>query len=93
MAVPLHDDRETIANLWIRPDEALARNERGEFDLMPPTVRNLHALSRFETADDLLKAAANLDDVPTVVPRIVSDEGGVRILLPGDEEFRWRAPS
>ena len=90
---PLHDDRETIANLWIRPEEGLARNERGEFDLMPPTVRNLHALSRFENADDVLKAAANLDDVPTVVPKIVADEGGVRILLPGDEEFRWRQPS
>jgi len=89
---PLHDDRETIANLWIQPEEALGRNERGEFDLMPPTVRNLHAIGRFDTSDELLKAAANLDDVPTVVPRIVADEGGVRILLPGDEEFRWRQP-
>jgi len=89
---PLHDDRETIANLWIRPADALARNERGEFDLMPPTVRNLHAIGRFDDADALLRAAANLDDVPTVVPKIISDEGGVRILLPGDEEFRWRAP-
>ena len=60
---------------------------------MPPTVRNLHALSRFDQADDVLKAAANLDDVPTVVPKIVADDGGVRIVLPGDEEFRWRAPS
>jgi 8-oxo-dGTP pyrophosphatase MutT (NUDIX family) len=89
---PLHDDRETIANLWVRPADALARNDRGEFELMPPTVRNLHAIGRFDDTDDLLAAAAVIDDVPTVQPRIVNDDGGVRIVLPGDEEFVWRTP-
>ncbi len=27
---PLHDDHETIASLWVRPADALARQERGE---------------------------------------------------------------
>src|SRR5207244_1992042 len=31
--VPLHDDRETIANTWIGPEEALERHRRGDFEL------------------------------------------------------------
>jgi len=37
--VPLHDDREVIANLWIRPSEALARYEAGDYEMIFPTVR------------------------------------------------------
>ncbi len=74
--VPLHDDREVIANLWIRPSEALARHRAGEFEMIFPTVRSLIALERFATADDLLAAAAAIGEVPTILPRIVDDEGG-----------------
>lgn len=50
--VPLHDDREVIANLWIRPQDALARHEAGEFEMIFPTVRSLLALTRFSSAAD-----------------------------------------
>jgi 8-oxo-dGTP pyrophosphatase MutT (NUDIX family) len=84
---PLHDDREVIANLWIRPTEALRRHERGQFDLILPTVRSLQALERFATADDVLAAASAIESVPTVLPRIVEDRGGYRIVLPGDAGY------
>jgi 8-oxo-dGTP pyrophosphatase MutT (NUDIX family) len=85
--VPLHDDRETIANTWITPQDALDAHERGEFEIIFPTIRNLRAISRFDSSADLLAAAAALDTVPTVVPRIVSDGHGMRILLPGDPGY------
>jgi 8-oxo-dGTP pyrophosphatase MutT (NUDIX family) len=85
--VPLHDDREVIANLWIRPGDALARHRAGEFEMIFPTVRTLRALERFASADDLLAAAAAIGDVPTILPRIVSDQGGMRIVLPGDPGY------
>jgi len=86
---PLHDDREVIANLWIRPDEALARHAAGEFELIFPTMRSLVTLSRFASAAEVLDAAAAIDEVPTIEPRIVEDEGGggYRILLPGDPGY------
>lgn len=85
---PLHDDREVIANLWIRPAEALARFEAGEFDLIFPTMRSLMSLARFESCDDLIAAAAATDEVPAILPRIVEDEGGgYRIVLPGDPAY------
>lgn len=86
---PLHDDHEVIANLWVRPADALARYEAGEFELIFPTMRSLVSLSRFGTAAEVLAAAAALDEVPAILPRIVEDEGGggYRIVLPGDAGY------
>lgn len=83
----LHDDRETIANEWVHPADALERQRRGEFEMIFPTIRNLDAIARFETTDELLAAAAKIEDVPTMLPRVVQDHDGMRILLPGDEGY------
>ena len=85
--VPVHDDRETIANRWVAPDEALALHEKGELDLIFPTIKNLEAIVRFDSGAELLAAAAAIEEVPTVLPRITADEHGVRILLPGDPGY------
>lgn len=85
--VPLHDDRETIANLWIRPEDALARCERGELEMIFPTIKSLEAISRFARSADLLTAAMAMEEVPAILPRISSDDRGVRILLPGDPGY------
>ena len=85
--VPLHDDRETIANLWVRPADALALHEKGELDLIFPTIKNLEAIARFGSSAELLDAAAAVEEVPAILPRITADEHGVRILLPGDPGY------
>ena len=85
--VPIHDDHETVDTVWVRPDEALARAKAGEFDLIFPTMKNLEAISRFVTSGDLLAAAAAVGRVPTVLPRVVVDDRGFRILLPGDSGY------
>ena len=82
--VPLHDSRETIAGLWTRPADALARYAAGELDLILPTIRNLEAIGRFERSEDLLAAAAAIESVPAMLPRVVRDGHGMRIVLPGD---------
>ncbi len=85
--VPIHDDYETVDTVWVRPDDALARAKAGEFDLIFPTMKNLEAISRFTTSGELLAAAAAVERVPTVLPRVVADERGFRILLPGDPGY------
>ncbi|MDQ1403681.1 MAG: hypothetical protein QOG03_1997 [Actinomycetota bacterium] len=85
--VPLHDDRETIANLWVNPNDALERHQQGELDLIFPTIKNLEAIGGFATSRDLLDAAAAINEVPTILPRITKGEHGVRILLPGDPGY------
>jgi 8-oxo-dGTP pyrophosphatase MutT (NUDIX family) len=92
--VPLHDDRETIANTWIQPQEALDRHAAGEFEIIFPTIKNLEAIARFDRSADLLAAAAAIEEVPTILPRIASapDGHGVRILLPGDPGYDEAVP-
>jgi hypothetical protein len=65
----------------------LERSQKGEFELIFPTIKNLEAISRFRTSVELLAAAAAIERVPTVLPRVVSDERGFRILLPGDAGY------
>jgi hypothetical protein len=84
---PVHDDHEVIANTWVRPVDALARHRSGTFEMLPPTIASLRAVSRFATAGEALAAATEITDVPTILPRVIVDEGGVRIVLPGDPEY------
>lgn len=89
---PLHDDRETIATIWVTPTDALEHHRRREFDLIFPTIKTLEAIGRFDRAADLLAAAAAVDQVTTVLPRVINDAHGLRILLPGDEGYEDVVP-
>ena len=84
---PLHDDHEVIANEWLRPADGIARCEAGELTMMPPTISSLKAISRFDTAAEALDAAREIVDVPTILPRVIAYDGGVRIVLPGDPAY------
>jgi 8-oxo-dGTP pyrophosphatase MutT (NUDIX family) len=83
----IHDDYETVETVWIRPSDALERSEAGEVDLIFPTIKNLQAISRFSTSAELLDAAEAAEHVPAVLPRVISDGNGVRIVLPGDPDY------
>jgi 8-oxo-dGTP pyrophosphatase MutT (NUDIX family) len=85
--IALHDDREAIANIWIRPQDALDRGKRGELEIIFPTMKNLTAIAPFDSADELVAAAAASPTVPTVLPRIVQEGEQMRILLPGDPGY------
>lgn len=88
---PANDAAETISDVWVRPADALARHRAGEMELILPTIRNLQAIGRFATTAELLDATAVPGDIPTVLPRVVTDGGGIRILLPGDPGYDDRA--
>jgi len=99
----LHDDRETTAQEWVRPAEALARQQAGELEMILPTIKNLEAISRFvgvgavgeaasggleAASGGLLGAAAAMGRVPATLPRIADTAGrAVRIFLPGDPGY------
>jgi 8-oxo-dGTP pyrophosphatase MutT (NUDIX family) len=86
--IAAHDAGETIAEIWISPEAALAGHRDGAFEMIFPTIRNLQAISRFTTSAELLAAAAAASQtVPTIEPRVIADGNGVRIVLPGDEGY------
>jgi len=92
--VALHDDREVIANVWVRPGDALARHRAGEMEMIFPTLRSLEWLEAHPTAADALAAAEAITEVPAILPRFVtSPEGELRLLVPGDDAYHDVGPT
>lgn len=52
----VHDDDELIGSEWVRPGDALARCEAGDFAMIYPTIASLESIGGFATADELLAA-------------------------------------
>ncbi len=87
--VPLHDNSETIESLWVRPGDALERFRAGELAMIPPTIRNLEFLVPHATADDALRAAAEVGTPPAILPKLRIDEEGrvIGIAMPDDADY------
>lgn len=80
-----HDQIETTAGAWMRPEEALARFEAGDFPLVFATIHQLRALTGLGSLDAAREHFAGTSP-RTVQPRIVQREGRDVIVLPGEEE-------
>lgn len=85
---PLHDNVETIAHAWVRPEAALAAHARGEFDMRTPTIKTLESFARYRSVDELIAAMRALQDIPPMLPRIARDG---RRLLPGEPGYEEAA--
>ena len=86
--IAAHSAGETIAEVWITPDDALARHRAGQIEIIFPTIRCLQAIGRFASSAELLQAAERASSaVPTIEPRVVPDGNGMRIVLPGDPGY------
>jgi 8-oxo-dGTP pyrophosphatase MutT (NUDIX family) len=82
-----HDESETVDSAWLTPREALARAERGEIVLAPPTHRTAALLEACRNVADALDLAPA--PIPEVEPAVVlADTGEILIVLPGDPLHR-----
>jgi 8-oxo-dGTP pyrophosphatase MutT (NUDIX family) len=73
---PLHDDGETIASLWVRPEDALRMWQDGELQMFPPTVASLRFLEPHDTAEQAIAAAAAIGVPRPILPRVLLDGAG-----------------
>lgn len=81
------DDREVFDAVWIRPEDALARADSGDWFLEFPTRMTLAAFTGHPDAKAFV-AQARAMPVRRVAPRIgVASDGSTRILLEGDPGF------
>ncbi|MCD9625391.1 NUDIX hydrolase [Rhabdothermincola salaria] len=92
--VALHDDREVIANVWVRPADALARHRAGEMEMIFPTLRSLEWLEAHPTAADALAAADAITEISAILPRFTTaPDGELRLLVPGDHGYEDVGPA
>lgn len=83
-----HDDNETVASMWVRPVDALARGSAGELMLMPPTVANLQFLAAHGTVAAAMAAARAVGTPPCILPKIKTVDGKLAgISMPGDPDY------
>jgi len=83
---PRPDGEETTEAAWIAPGEALERHRAGELELVFPPIKHLEALLPFSSSDEVL-AAARDRVVKPVLPRVVGEGRGQRVVLPGEPGY------
>ena len=76
--VATDDDYETVEQLWLRPEEAIAR--RQELKLATPTISAIQWLLPHRATDDVLRAAAALSGVTCNMGRVATGSKGTRIV-------------
>jgi 8-oxo-dGTP pyrophosphatase MutT (NUDIX family) len=83
-----HDDTETVASMWVRPTDAVASFERGELQLMPPTITNLRFLAPYATVAAAMEASRAVGRPPCILPKLRMVNGAITgISLPGDADY------
>ncbi|HEY5110163.1 MAG TPA: hypothetical protein VII96_11195 [Acidimicrobiales bacterium] len=82
-----HDEGETIATIWVRPADALARFEAGEIELLPPTIDNLEKLAVHASTEAVMAWAREVTDIPTILPIVLIEDGRLLVLRPGDDGY------
>jgi 8-oxo-dGTP pyrophosphatase MutT (NUDIX family) len=80
------DGVECVGLRWIRPGAALEASERGELQLVFPTIKHLEELSGFESVRHALDTARGREVEP-VLPKVVLDANGARVVLPGEPGY------
>jgi 8-oxo-dGTP pyrophosphatase MutT (NUDIX family) len=83
---PTPDGAETTDAEWIGPRGALERHRGGELPLVFPTIKHLESLLPYGSAEEVLSAAKGREVEP-VLPRVVTEGGEQRVVLPGDPGY------
>ena len=83
------DHLETTDEQWISPREALAAYNRGDLQLIYPTIKTLAALAELDSVDAVVEVARRQTDIRRIQPHAELDDQGrfVRVVHPDDPEF------
>ena len=78
-----HDEGETTALEWLSPNEAIARFERRELLLPPPTWTSIRQLAKRLSIDDVIEWARR-QKIVRVMPGFRKTDTEFMLMLPGD---------
>lgn len=80
-----HDGAELLEQMWIAPQEALAR--KASLKLLTPTQKTLETIGRFANVAAAMAWASAPRQVALVMPRVASGRDGFRPVMP--DEHAW----
>ena len=86
--VPTFDAIETVEQIWVRPEDAIAR--AGELNLPPPQIRTMWELAEHATLEQVFAAsAARAIEPHPIMPRLRTMAAGESpcLLLPWDPDY------
>ncbi|WP_422843999.1 MBL fold metallo-hydrolase [Acidovorax sp. M2(2025)] len=81
---PVADEAEQFEPVWVRPADALARHEAGQFFMIFPTIRTLRRLAAFATTQAVFDALADEQPLWTSCPRAGTLAGKEARYMEGD---------
>ncbi len=90
-----HDDGETVASEWVRPQVALERCAKGEIELIHPTRISLTELAPFDTAAAAFDFAASRIDIEADASCWATGRDGRKLFRRNDPpyaEIHWSDP-
>jgi hypothetical protein len=91
----VHDDGEMTALEWMSPREAIARFERRELLLPPPTWTSIRQLAKRSSIEDVM-VWARTRPIVRVMPGFIKNDTELILMLPGDPLFPtipgWEVP-
>lgn len=83
----IHDGREAVEALWVRPAEAVEEADAGRRTLVFATRLNLLRLAQWNSAEAAI-AAAQATPIVTVMPQPISDgAGGTLLRIPAEAGY------
>jgi 8-oxo-dGTP pyrophosphatase MutT (NUDIX family) len=85
-AAPQCDGEECVDLRWIGPAAALEAYKADELMLVFPTIKHLEQLTEFGSVEAVLEHARSRRVQP-VEPRVLTDGGVARVLLPGEPGY------
>ena len=80
----LHDAKELVDTVWVRPGEALERERAGTLSLRTPTISTLKTLHESCDCASLMQALRARKDIKPILPAISQDGGRV---IPGEAGY------
>lgn len=84
--VALHDGREMVDSVWLRPADAMAQAAAGSRTIVPATLLNVEKLGFSSNVAEAL-AAARAQPVVTVQPELVEQADGILLRIPAEAGY------
>ena len=84
---PVADEKEQFEPQWVRPADALARHQAGDFFIIFPTIRTLQRLQAYPSVDAVLQACTSEQPLFTSCPRAGYLQGQVERYMEHEPAF------